>query len=47
LQGQDDLLECEHLIGLELCRLRTYGAAHAGGEHGEFAKPPILAVFGG
>jgi hypothetical protein len=41
LQGQDDLLECEHR------RLRTNGVARTGGEHGEFAKTPILAVFGG
>jgi hypothetical protein len=35
LQSQDDLLECEHLVGF----------ARTGREHGEFAKTPILAGF--
>jgi hypothetical protein len=42
LQGQNDLLECEHFFGLG-----AIGVGHAGREHGEFAKWPILAGFDG
>jgi hypothetical protein len=37
LQGQNDLLECEHLVGF----------GHTGHDDGEFAKTPILAGFDG
>jgi hypothetical protein len=44
LQGQDNLLECEHIIGLNTATYSS-GFARTGREHGEFAKTPILAGF--